>query len=265
MKNTPSSILLISTYNWLEALALILDSVKQQSQMPDEVIIADDGSTKETKKYIDAIQDTFPTKIRHFWQEDKGFRKSRILNLAIAKTMADYIIQIDGDCILHKHFIKDHLDSAEQNAYLFGSRVSIQASLLPKIFEHRISTFGFFAAGIKKRTRNIHLPILRNSYKPSPEFSKKIRGCNLSYWRKDFISINGYNENIEGWGREDSEMALRLNNANVFGKRIRYGGIVYHIYHQEESKIRLEENDKIQQRSHKDKITWCKNGIDQYL
>ena len=123
-----NSALIISTYNWPEALELVLKSVRMQKVYPDEVIIADDGSTDETKKLINKNQKDFPVPIKHFWHQDKGFRKSHILNLAIANSNADYIIQIDGDCILDKFFIKDHLHSVRENTYLFGSRVNINAS-----------------------------------------------------------------------------------------------------------------------------------------
>lgn len=101
--------LLISTYNWKEALSLVLDSIKIQSQLPDEVLIADDGSDDATKQVIDEFRQTFKIPVKHVWQEDLGFRKSMILNKTIAQAEADYIIQIDGDCIMHKDFIKDHI------------------------------------------------------------------------------------------------------------------------------------------------------------
>ena len=79
------------------------------------------------------------------------------------------------------------------------------------------------------------------------------------------MSVNGYNEDIEGWGREDSELVLRMLNKGVKGKRLRYGGIVYHIYHPEKSKSNLDRNDQIQQLTISEKLSWCENGIDKYI
>jgi glycosyltransferase involved in cell wall biosynthesis len=257
--------LLISTYNWPEALELVLKSAEEQTVLPDEVLIADDGSKEETKRLIESFQKNSNLNIKHVWHEDNGFRRSAILNKTIAKSTSDYIIQTDGDCIIHKTFIEDHKHMADKSIYLFGSRVNIKEDAVTDIFKNKIFTFPFFASEIKNRTRNLRIPIIRNSYKEKEEFSKKTRGCNISYWRDDFISVNGYNENMEGWGREDSELILRLLNKGIKGKRLRYGGIIYHIHHPVSSKDNLERNNEIQEKTIQEKKKWCSNGIDKYL
>ncbi len=256
---------LVSTYNWPEALELVLESLKLQTQMPDEVLIADDGSKPNTTALIDTYKSSFPVPIKHVWHEDEGFRRTVILNKAIAQTQCEYIIQTDGDCILHKDFIKDHKKSAEKDTYLFGSRVNILEDFVSELFEKKQVRFGFLSKGIKNRTRNLHLPLLMGRYKPKNELSSKLRGCNLSFWRSDFLAVNGYNEDMTGWGREDSELVVRILNKGVLGKRIRYGGIIYHIWHTSASKRNFNVNDAIQQESIQLKRTWCEKGIDQYL
>ena len=102
-------------------------------------------------------------------------------------------------------------------------------------------------------------------YKPHEGFSSNFRGCNVSFWREDFIAINGYNEDFEGWGREDSDLVIRLGNKGVLAKRLRYVGIVYHIYHTENPRDQLKENDLIQHKSIQEKIIRTEKGISQYL
>lgn len=257
--------LLISTYNWPEALELVLLSLENQSVKPKEVLIADDGSKEVTKKFIEDFQKKSVVPIRHFWHEDKGFRRSLILNKAIAGSTSDYIIQTDGDCIMHKDFIKDHLQMREPNTYLFGSRVNIKEELLPTLFSSRKINFGFSDKGINKRTRNLRIPLLANLYNKQNQISNKLRGCNLSFWKEDVIAVNGYNEEFEGWGREDSELILRMMHNGVFGKRLRYGGIVYHIWHNVKDQSRFGINDSLQKETQADCSKWCKNGIDKYL
>ena len=257
--------LLVSTYNWPEALELVLKSLSNQTVKPDEVLIADDGSTNETKLVIDAFIKESSIIVKHIWHEDDGFKKSEILNKAITRTACDYIVQLDGDCIMHSKFIEDHITNTKPNQFLFGSRVNIQQDFLSELFLSKRVEFGFFSKGIKKRTRNIHSSILGYSYKPTNELSEKFRGCNASYWRKDFIEINGYNEDMIGWGREDSEMIARLLNKGVLGKRLRYSAIIYHIWHNEKSRKRFNINDKIQQITITEKLVYCANGIDKYL
>lgn len=257
--------LLISTYNWPEALNVVLKSLKEQKIQPHEVLIADDGSGEETANLISRFQKEITPEIKHIWQEDKGFRKSAVLNKAIAATDAEYIIQIDGDCIMHSHFIEDHLAGAKKGAYLFGSRVNIKPNAVAGVLKKEEGKFSVFSSKIKNKSRNLRIPLLRDLYKEQNKFSSKTRGCNISYWRKDFTDVNGYDETMEGWGREDSEFVLRMLNNGVKGKRLRYGGIVYHIHHAIKSKARLEENTVIEKETIRSQKTWCSSGVDKYL
>lgn len=260
-----SNSLVIATYNWPEALELVLKSVMAQSVFPDEIIIADDGSKEETKAVIEAFRIISDIPLLHIWQEDDGFRKSKILNKAIAQASGNYIIQVDGDCILHSRFVEDHLSFAQPNRYLFGSRVNIQESYLETLFTKKQTNFTAFSEGIKKRTRALHIPFLSKLYKEQSIFSNKFRGCNASYFKSDFIAVNGYNEDIEGWGREDSELVLRFHNNQIKARRLRYRGIVFHIYHPEKSRNRFETNDSIEQKTISENLKWTKNGVDKYL
>lgn len=260
-----SNTLVISTYNWPEALELVLKSVKAQTLLPDEIIIADDGSTPTTKTIIDTFTGEVDFPVIHVWQEDQGFRKAKILNKAIAKAKGSYIIQVDGDCIMHHRFIEDHLGFAKRDRYLFGSRVNIQESYLELLFNRKQIDFTAFSKGINKRTRALHVPLLSHFYKESFVFSTKYRGCNASFFKSDFIAVNGYNEDFEGWGREDSELALRFHNINLMARRLRYRAIVFHVYHNEKSRDRLDQNDSIEHGTIKNKVDWTINGVDKYL
>lgn len=259
------SALLISTYNWPEALELVLKSALAQSVFPTEILIADDGSKAETKLLIEKFQKISPITIHHIWQEDIGFRKSKILNKAIAQTKAEYIIQIDGDCIMHKNFIEDHLKSIQKGVYLYGSRVNILPNFVVSVLKNKQIEFNIFSKEIKNKSRSIHFPFLSNLYQSHNGISKKFRGCNVSYWRDDFIAINGYNEDFEGWGREDSDLVIRLGNNGIKAKRLRYAGIVFHIYHKINSKENVTINNAIQEETISKKIIKIPNGIGQYL
>lgn len=257
--------LLISTYNWPQALELVLLSVDKLTVKPDELLIADDGSTPETTDLINAFKKRSSIAVCHVWHEDEGFKRSEILNKAIAQSTSDYIIQTDGDCILHPSFVKDHISLAQKNRYLYGSRVSINEEVSPTLFLEKKIKFNFFSAGINKRLRAIRIPWFSVFFKPKTTLSKKVRGCNISYWKEDFIDVNGYNEDMTGWGREDSELITRMINKGCIGKRVRYCGLIYHIWHPAASKTSFNKNDQIQKDATLQKTTRCDNGIDKYL
>ncbi len=261
----PTSSLIIATYNNPKALELVLFAIANQTVVPNEVIVADDGSKSETKLLITQFQKNFPVPLIHVWHEDKGFRLAAIRNKAIAAAKNDYIIQIDGDIIVDKNFVKDHLNNALDGQFLFGSRVNIQESFLRELFQKKVINFNFFSKGIKKRSRTIRIPMVTKFLKQNHVVSSKLRGCNMSFWRKDIITINGYNEAFVGWGGDDSELANRLHNAGIAGKRLKFAAVIYHIFHHEEDKSNLEKNIEIQMLSRNQKLSYATDGIDKYL
>jgi glycosyltransferase involved in cell wall biosynthesis len=125
--------LIIATYNWPQALELVLISVSKQTIIPDEIVIADDGSTKETLDVIKKVKKKLNLPIKHVWQEDQGFRKTKILNKSFAIAKGEYIVQVDGDIVLHKKFVEDHLGNARPNVFLHGSRSFLNNRLSKKI------------------------------------------------------------------------------------------------------------------------------------
>ncbi|ULC58703.1 glycosyltransferase family 2 protein [Flaviramulus sp. BrNp1-15] len=265
MQSLPKCSLVTPTYNWPKALELLLLSVKQQSVLPNEVIIADDGSKKETEELIKKFQKDFPVPLHHVWHEDNKNQKPAIMNKAIAKSSFEYIVEIDGDIIMHKDFVKDHLTMAKKNMFLYGSRVNIQENHLDNLFNNKQITFNFFSKGIKKRGRTIRIPFLANLHKEEDARSSKLRGCNMSFWREDFIKVNGFNENLVGWGIDDSEMIQRLLNIGVKGKRLKFKGLAYHIYHKEQDRSLVHLNEVIENETTAKKITFIEKGINQYL
>lgn len=266
IKRAISCSLITPTYNWPEALELLLLSIKNQSRLPDEVIIADDGSKKETEALIKKIQkDGFPVPLHHIWHPDNKNQKPAIMNKAIASSKYEYIIEIDGDIIMHRDFIKDHMSLSEKGVFLYGSRVNIKKEYLTKLFQKKQITFNFFSKGIKKRGRTLRIPILANLRKKESERSSKLRGCNMSFWKSDFLKVNGFNESLTGWGIDDSEMIQRLINIGIKGKRLKFKGLAYHIYHKEQDKSHIEINKIIEKETTNKKMTYIEKGIDKYL
>jgi len=258
--------LIITTYNRPEALELVLESVLLQSQTPDEVLIADDGSTELTsilvKKYKNKINN-----LQHVWQEDTGFRLSAIRNKAIAKSCCDYLIVIDGDMVLHKDFVKTHIENACENYFMQGSRVLLSEELTKKSIQEKKIDFGFFSKGITNRFNAISSFLLSKLVSTDKFDHSKGRGCNMAFWRKDVLKINGFNEDFQGWGREDSEFVVRLLNAGVKRRNLKLIAVAYHLYHPErkDQKVEMTVNDEILQKTIEGKLLRCDNGIDKYL
>ena len=189
--------LLISTYNWPEALRLCLMSIKEQVILPDEVIIADDGSTEETSKLIKEFSNDFPVEIKHVWHPDEGFRLASIRNKGIAAASGEYIIQIDGDLILHSHFVADHLQLKKPGHFVTGSRVLLSQGSTEKLIFHQSIDLKKWSINKKNhfngfRSRFISR-LLANRYKIKGKHSFFVKGCNMGFWKNDLMKVNGHN------------------------------------------------------------------------
>lgn len=262
MRALPSSSLVISTYNWPQALELCLLSVLQQKILPQEIVIADDGSKVETKNLVDNFRSKFSIPIKHVWHKDDGFKKTIILNEAVRNSTGEYIIQIDGDIIIHPLFIKEHLISAKKKSFIRGSRTLINTTTTQHLLNNKKFNINFYSKGLLNRLNALHSPILSTLIMLSSKSNspKDVIGCNTSFWKDDFIQINGYNNDIVGWGREDGELAARLINNNIQKKKLKFMAICFHLYHNIYARDRNEINTKLLNDVIKSKITFCENG-----
>jgi glycosyltransferase involved in cell wall biosynthesis len=241
-----------TTYNRPDALAAVLDGLLAQDAQGFEVLIADDGSSDDTRRLVEDYARHSPFPLRHVWQEDLGFRPGAARNRALAATRADYIIFIDGDCVPPPDFVRRHLALAEPGCFLGGNRVLLSERFTRRAIALRLPlhTWGFarwFAAWLKRDINRL-LPLLRL---PDGDFRRRhprqwqgIKSCNLAAWREDLVKVNGFDEAYSGWGLEDSDLVLRLINAGVRHKSARFATPLFHLWHRENDRSRLPENQR---------------------
>ena len=216
-------------------------SVAKQKVLPTEVVIADDGSGQLTRDLIADFQRDFPVPIKHIWHPDDGFKLSEIRNKGIAASTGDYIIQVDGDLILHPHFIADHINFSRPNTFVTGSRVMLDKALSEELIKNECVTINYFTKGLQNRSNGLRSRFLRDhimaGYRRNDIYF--MRGCNMAFWKQDLLRVNGYNEEFTGWGREDNELAARLINAGLLKRVIKFSAVVYHLYHEQNFKRRF--------------------------
>lgn len=256
--------LIISTYNWPRALYLCLDSVMQQTVMPSEILIADDGSGMSTRDVVKHFENISPVPVRHIWHEDNGFRLAAIRNKAIAASKGQYIVQIDGDLILHRNFIQDHMIFAREGCYVTGSRGIITEMLTQKVLSGEITSLSPLMKGIRNSNNVVRVPImsiLYNTFGPT----RSPRGCNMAFWRSDLININGYDEGFKGWGFEDSELCIRLDNGGLKQRCMRFRGIVFHLHHRQAERSGSTSNEQRYKESIREHRTRCEEGLNRHL
>lgn len=272
--------IILSTYNWPQALNLILESLLPQLERHSDVelIIADDGSTSETKALISEYQNKLPDQINHIWQEDLGFYKSVILNKAVAKSKGQYLLFLDGDCIPFPDYIAYHKRLAQSGYFVAGNRVLLSKEYTTELISNPELVSGIFMWGftswllavVQKKINKI-FSFLRLDVNAKWRFFrsnnwKYPKGCNVGIFKTDFVAVNGYDEIFSGWGHEDADLFIRLLHNKIKIKDGRFAIPVLHLWHKESSRVNESANYMILRERLKN-INCIKavDGIDKYL
>jgi glycosyltransferase involved in cell wall biosynthesis len=243
---------IVTTYNRPDALTAALEGYRVQRGPAFELLIADDGSTADTRDLVMRFAATSPFQVHHVWQQDEGFRAAAARNRALAQTDADYVIFSDGDCVPPPFFVSRHAALTEPGYFLSGSRMLLSERFTQQVLQehlpiHHWSAARWFAARLAGNV-NRALPL---GSLPDGAFRKRnaarwegVKTCNFSAWRDDLVRVNGFDERYAGWGLEDSDLVIRLLHAGVKHKSARFAAPVFHLWHRENDRTRLRENEQ---------------------
>jgi glycosyltransferase involved in cell wall biosynthesis len=281
---------IVTTYNRPDALALVLQALAAQenfSHFSFEVIIADDGSTPTTAELIKKFQPHLPYSLLHTWQEDKGFRAAMARNRAVAASTGHYLIFLDGDCIPQTDFIARHSQLAEKGWFVAGNRILLSEKFTKQVIKFsqnqailpfskhqqqgEIWTWHIMQWLLPYLRRDINrlFPLLRLPIhffrKHAQQKWQGAKTCNLAIWRKDILTVNGFDERFQGWGHEDAELVVRLLRSKIRRKEGRFAVPVLHLWHYEQARNQEKENRQRLEQMLKSTATTAQKGINQYL
>jgi glycosyltransferase involved in cell wall biosynthesis len=235
--------IVIAIYKDIEALKLIIDTLRYQTYKNFEVVIAEDGQDENIKMYINSITNL---DIKHTTQKDQGVRKARSQNNGVLASTGDYLIFIDGDCLLYSTFIEGHVKLAQDGYALSGRRINLNANLTYKLKSNHINPYDiekkllskYLYLAFNKETRfeqGISIKIDSFIYK---KFIKRrdrnisILGCNFSSWRKDIVALNGFDENYgETAIPDDMDWDWRFKAYNIKIKSCKNIANMMHLHH----------------------------------
>ncbi len=242
---------IVATYEWPEAVDVVLEALSDQRDRAFEVIFADDGSGPETRATVDRWRPVFEGKVHHSWQPDDGDRRARSLNLAILGATGDYVVIIDGDCLPRRGFVEAVRRAALPGWFVANKRLHMSAALSRRVLEERLPVWRwstarwfttapreFFSAPRETGRPGLLLPVRdrRRPWRPDqPDFKPPYDayGFCLGVARRDLERVNGFDMRFTGYAGEDVDLAIRLRRA---GLRCGWPGgraTLLHLWHEE--------------------------------
>lgn len=235
---TPPRIsVVIAVYQRHDFLELVFESLLNQTFADFEIIVADDGSGPEMAGMVDRFRGRFARPVKHEWHEDDGFRKTVIVNHSVTKAEADYLVFVDGDCILHRRFLERHYRRRRSGWVLTGRRVMMDRELTSRVTAEDVRAgkierpaYWLGHCGRNDCKHGFYVPLvfgIRNRVRENYE----ILGSNFSVYRDDFYRVNGYDERITGRGLEDNNLCARFINTGISVKSIAFEALQYHCFH----------------------------------
>jgi glycosyltransferase involved in cell wall biosynthesis len=243
---------IVATYNRADALGAVLRSLSRQTERDFEVLVADDGSDVATARVVTEWAARMPIPLKHIWHPDRGFRLAEIRNRAIRVSTGSYCIFLDGDCIARHDFVAAHRRLAEPGWFVTGNRILLSCELTERILVEGLEPerWGFANWITQRALRNVNrfAPLLdlelHGLRKLHSRRWRGARGSNMAFWRGDLDKVDGFDSSFSGWGREDSDIFVRLIRSGVLRKDGRFATGVLHLWHPETDRSRLAENEK---------------------
>ena len=240
----------VTTYNREDALLAVLRSLSRQSDRRFEVIVADDGSGAATSEAVEGWKPRLGVPLRHVWHEDRGFRLAEIRNRAIGASAGGYCIFLDGDCVARPSFVAAHRALAEPAHFVTGNRVLLSRLLSERILRQSLEPerwgLGRFLAHRWRGELNRAAPLIRLPLGPLRKLGGRrwlgARGSNMAFFRADLDRVDGFDASYIGWGREDSDLFVRLIRSGVHRKDGRFATAVLHLWHPDAERSELSDN-----------------------
>lgn len=243
---------IVTTWNREDALDAVLRSLSGQTDRDFEVVIADDGSGEATATLVADWMPRLGVPLKHVWQEHRGFRAAEIRNRAILASRGAYCVFLDGDCIARPDFVATHRSLAESGWFVTGNRILMSEQLTTNVLHDHLDPARWsYRQWMRERGRggiNRTVPLIRLPLGPLRKLRfrawRGARSCNLAIWRSDLDRVDGFDCAYQGWGREDSDLLVRLLHAGVKRKDGVFATGVLHLWHPAADRSRVPDNDK---------------------
>ncbi len=263
---------LLATYDMPRHLELVLAALGRQRFRDFEVLLCDDGSGIVTREAVKGSLAALGVPLTHLWQENRGFRKCRILNEAIRRANGELLVFLDADCVPHRDFVGDHWVARENGTFGAGRRVEISRRFSDRLTVRSIRSGIFDRPSVRLladhlfgETENWNRTIRWGTRPWLRSFLRldevvDLKGCNFSVARQDLLMVNGFDEAYEGYGREDTDLEIRMMNSGLRRRSLKGIALQYHIWHERRGFTAA--NETLLEAARSSRRIRCQRGID---
>lgn len=257
---TPRLSLVITTYDWPAALAVVLEGVRRQLVPPDEVVVADDGSGRATRRVVERARARSTVPIRHAWGPDEGFRLNTSRNRGLAAATGDYVVLLDGDVVPHRALVADHRAAMRPGRYVQGGRVLLGPALTRRALREGVVRAPWWHRDLRNRVNLLRSSLLARAYRGPAGALDRTRGAHLAFWRADALAVNGFDEAFRSYGRDDNDFVARLLHAGIARRNLKFAAVAWHLHHEGGGPIAAENEARIA-RTLAERRTWAELGV----
>ena len=264
---------IVPIYNRLEHFRALFICLLRQNRQIDELIITDDGSSQQILDYIADLIPKASFKIKHIYQEDKGFRKTRALNNGVINSEGELLVFCDQDLIFGEEYIEYMEKNIKKGCFLLCRPISVNEEekdiILKKIelsnkYEELLKALPKdYLESVNKTLKTDRKRRILNILKLSKRGIKLV-GMSYAVMKSDYLKVNGYDENYNGWGEEDDDFGNRLYVAGVKGKELKSPNMQIHLWHYSDPTKKHSMNEEYYYKRKKEifsnKNYFCKNG-----
>ncbi|MCG8468580.1 MAG: glycosyltransferase [Gemmatimonadetes bacterium] len=263
---------IVSTYESPDWLEHVLRGYALQTHRDFEIVVADDGSGPDTRTRLERLREETGLAIRHVWQEDEGYRRSRVLNAATLAAEADYLVFTDGDCIPRRDFLSAHARRAKPGRFLSGGAYRLNEAASHAVTREDIETGRAFdlrwleGHGMPRRDRAALKLAARppwSGWLDRLTTTRATWNCgNSSAWKSDIVAVNGFDERMQ-YGGADRELGERLWNLGLKSRHVRYTAVCVHLEHRRAyaTAESWRRNDAIRRESRTSRRSWTEDGM----
>ncbi len=262
----------VTTYEQPRALGLVLAALERQTVRDFGLIVADDGSGPATRERIERHARATGREIIHVWQPNRGFRKCRSLNRAIAAATAELLVFLDGDALPRRDFLAEHLRLARPGRYLAGRLVRLGREVSDAMSEDDVASGRFEGRRFLWRAARRGQILQKAHYAFVPAWLGRAAlrrdggswtGANGSAFRSDVLAVNGFDERM-GYGWEDTDFGQRLGLAGVARISVRYSALAFHLDHDRpwRDEAAMARHRALMEESLRAGLSRCYHGVD---